>query len=544
MLGMLRSLLLAILCVSCLGPVSAPVPHYDLVVYGGTSGGVVAAVQAKRMGKSVLLIEPTQFLGGLSTGGLGATDIGNKAAIGGIAREFYRCIRKHYADDANWNWQKRGEFKGRGHRPNEDAAWTFEPHVATKIFDEFVREADVPVWFGERLDRSGGVTKVKGRIVTMRCESGRTVSAQVFLDATYEGDLLAAAGVSYRVGREGADEFGERYNSVCTKQAIKHQFTKRVDPWRVPGDPSSGLLPNVHNDGPGEEGSADHRVQAYCFRLCATDVPENRIPWPKPDDYRELDFEILLRNFEAGDLRKPWHPVRMPNRKTDSNNNFAFSTDYLGANYDYPDGDYATRERIIADHLRYTQGLMWTLANHERVPEVVRKHFSRFGLCKDEFQDSDHWPRQLYIREARRMVGEVVMTEAHCEKREVAEHVIGLAAYSMDSHNVQRYVDADGFCRNEGDVQIHGIKPYGIAYGSLTPKRAECTNLLVPVCMSSTHIAFGSIRMEPVFMVLGQSAATAAVMAVNAGCDVQDVDYAKLREKLLADAQVLEWGGK
>jgi hypothetical protein len=517
--------------------------EYDIVVCGGTPGGISAAVQAVRLGKSVVLIEPGQYLGGMTTGGLGATDIGNKAAIGGIAREFYQRIRKYYADDAHWTRERRAEFKGRGHEPNDDAAWTFEPHVATKIVQDLLREHNVPVVFRQRLDLSRGVTKDGPRIVAIRTEAGDVFRGKVFIDATYEGDLLAKAGCAYHVGREANATYGETLNGVQVRNATHHQFVKRVDPFVRPGDPSSGLVPRVHAGPPGVDGEGDRRVQTYNFRLCATDRPENRRPWPKPTDYDEKQYELVLRNFEAGDLQLPWNPVLMPNRKTDSNNNFAFSTDDIGSNYDYPDGDYATRERIWNAHLDYTKGLMWTLANHPRVPPVVRQHFQTWGMAKDEFTDIDNWPHQLYVREARRLIGEYVMIEQNCRGSRVVEDGVGLAAYTMDSHNVQRYVTKDGRVQNEGDVQVGGFPPYPISYRSLVPKANECTNLLVPVCLSASHISYGSIRMEPVFFVLGQSVATAAALAIDDGVPVQRVDYPKLRDRLLRDKQVLVWTG-
>ena len=517
--------------------------EYDVVVYGGTSGGVSAAVQAARMGKTVVLIEPGRHLGGLSAGGLGATDIGNKKAIGGIAREFYRRIKAHYANDAAWTREKRADFKGRGHDPAEDAAWTFEPHVAEKVFRDLVTGHKVPVVFGQRLDLKAGVRKDGPRITSIVMESGEAYRGRVFIDATYEGDLMAKAGVGYHVGREANATYGETLNGVQVAHDRFHQFVRNVDPYVRPGDPSSGLVPGVHAGPPGKDGEGDRRVQAYNFRLCATDVPANRRPWPKPAGYDERRYELLLRNFEAGDLRLPWAPSLMPNRKTDANNNFAVSTDHIGANYDYPDGDYATRERVWADHVGYQQGLMWTLANHPRVPERVRQHFQTWGLSKDEFTDTDNWPHQLYVREARRMVGPYVMTEHNCRGARAAADSVGLAAYTMDSHHTQRYVTRDGFARNEGDVQVGGFPPYPVSYRSIVPKAGECPNLLVPVCLSASHIAYGSIRMEPVFMALGQSAATAAALAIDARVGVQAVDYGKLRERLLADGQVLDWTG-
>lgn len=541
----MRSLLIILTVVSLAGfptvAARATEAEYDVVVYGGTSAGVTAAVQAARMGRSVLVIEPGKHLGGMTSGGLGATDIGNKRAISGIAREFYERIHRHYADDASWKYEKRAEFQGTGHDRKEDAAWTFEPHVAEKIFNDLLRETKIPTVFGQRLDLAQGVQKERTRVVTIRMESGQRYRGKVFIDATYEGDLMAKAGVAYDVGRESNKTYGETLNGVQVGHATHHQFVKKVDPYLRPGDPSSGLLPRVHPGSPGNDGDRDRRVQAYNFRLCATDRPDNRRPWPKPKNYDEREYELLLRNFEAGDLRLPWHPVLLPNRKTDSNNNFAFSTDDIGSNYAYPEGDYATREKIWNEHVAYHQGLLWTLANHPRVPEPVRRHFQTWGLARDEFVDNDNWPYQLYVREARRMVGDYVMTEHNCRGLRVAEEPVGLAAYTMDSHHTQRYVSTDGFVRNEGDVQVGGFPPYPIAYRALVPRASECSNLLVPVCLSASHISYGSIRMEPVFMVLGQSAATAAALAITDNVAVQNVNYQRLRERLLRDKQVVAW---
>jgi hypothetical protein len=516
---------------------------YDIVVYGGTSGGVTAAIQAARMGRTVVLIEPTKFLGGLTTGGLGATDIGNKKAIGGISREFYHRIWQNYQKDAEWTRQTREEYfakRPHGNSDAEDTMWTFEPHVATKVYGDMIAEAKVPVVFGERLDLKSGVKKKGARITEIVMESGKRFAGKMFIDATYEGDLMAKAGVSYHVGREANATYGETLDGVQAGHAKSHQFVKNVDPYVVPGDPKSGLIHGIQADGPGEEFGGDRRVQAYNFRMCSTDVPENRIPWEKPEGYDEKMFELALRNVEAGDPRISWAPTPMPNRKTDTNNNFAVSTDYIGMNYDYPDGDYATRDRIWKAHELWQKGLMWTYANHPRVPEAIRTAFSKLGLAKDEFADHGHWPRQMYIREARRMISDYVMSEKNCRRLEVVEDSVGMGAYNMDSHHCQRYVTKEGFVRNEGDVQV-GTRPYPVSFRSIRPKAEQCTNLVVPVCLSASHIAYGSIRMEPVFMVLGQSAATAAAQAIEQGVDIQKIDAAKLKERLLADKQMLDF---
>jgi hypothetical protein len=524
-----------------------PALSCDVVIYGGTSAGVAAAVQVKRMGGSVVIIEPTRRIGGLTTGGLGQTDIGNKAAIGGISREFYRRIRQHYNDDANWKWQQKDQYRSGGQSRTgaaEDTLWTFEPSAALKVMQSFVDDYQIPVHYEQRLIRGGnGVSKQAARITDIRTEGGLIIRGRTFIDATYEGDLMAEAGVSNTVGREANAQYGETLSGVQTKRSIHHQFVKGVDPWVKASDPSSGLLPGVDPAGPGEEGAADHRVQAYCFRMCLSDHPDNRIPFTKPDNYDEQLYELMFRNFEAGAGTLPWSNGTMPNRKTDVNNNRGFSTDFIGQNYNYPTATYAERDQIVARHRDYQRGLMWALANHPRVPENFRNEVSRWGTCKDEFERADGWQQQLYIREARRMIGMEVMTQHHCQGREVAKFAVGLAAYTMDSHNVQRHLTPEGFVKNEGDVQVGGFSPYPIAYGSIVPKKDECSNLFVPVCLSATHMAFGSIRMEPVFMVLGQSAATAAMQSIQQNMAVQDIDTAMLQAQLVADGQVLEWTG-
>lgn len=551
--------------------------EYDLVIYGGTSAGVTAAVQAARLNKSVLIIEPgtEQQLGGLTTGGLGRTDFGNKRIIGGISLEFYKEINKYYLNDSNWTWQNRGEyFKNQTYHPGatnieEESMWFFEPSAARSIFQHWIQKFNIPVLYGERIIREGegkaiekeggwrvavpgsvsdGVVKKDGKITEIVMESGTRIKARYFIDATYEGDLLAGAGVSFTVGREGFDIYEESLNGIRTELSIPdtgvpawrhHQFEPAVDPYVVQGNPDSGLLPMIKSNGPGTEGKSDHKIQAYCFRMCLTDVPENRISFEKPEGYNELDYEMLLRNYEAGFSRLPWINSPMPNRKTDTNNQSAFSTDFIGANYDYPEASYAERKNIVDAHLQYQMGLMWTLANHPRIPDDIRTEMSRWGVTKDEFVEGNGWQDQLYIREARRMISDVVMTQHHCQGKVVENESIGMGAYGMDSHHTQRYVDESGYVKNEGDVQIGLRKPYPISYKSILPKETECANLLVPVCLSASHIAFGSIRMEPVFMVLGQSAAIAACMAIDKDCSLQEIPYAELKQKLQSTGQIL-----
>jgi len=517
----------------------------DVIVYGGTSAGVIATVQVARMGKSVILVCPDKHLGGLSAGGLGWTDTGRKEVIGGLARQFYHRIWRHYQNDEAWKWQKRSEYGNRGQGTAaidgaERTMWIFEPHVAEQVFEDFIAEHDILVHRDQWLDRRQGVRKDGSRIMSITMLSGRTYRAKMFLDATYEGDLMATAGVSYHVGREASAVYGEQWNGVQVGVLHhKHWFMKPVSPYVVPGDPASGLLPRVSGDDPGRKGQGDRRVQAYCFRMSLTDVPENRVPFSKPEGYDPQQYELLHRVFDTG-WRETFHKFdQIPNRKTDTNNHGPFSTDNIGMNYDYPDASYARRRQIIAEHETYQKGLMYFIANDPRVPAEVREKMSAWGLAKDEFVDNDHWPHQIYVREARRMIGKYVMTEHDALGTHDVPRPVGMGSYTLDSHNVQRYVKPDGFVQNEGDIGIKPREPYRIAYGSLCPKKGECENLLVPVCLSSSHIAFGSIRMEPVFMILGQSAATAAVQAIDDRCPVQDVDYTKLRRRLLDDDQRL-----
>lgn len=527
---------------------------YDLVIYGGTSAGIAAAIQASRLELDVLIIEPGKRIGGLTTGGLGQTDIGNKQAIGGISREFYRNIRAYYEDPENWKWQERDEYRDGGQtrtEEGEDAMWTFEPSAALHVYKEMLSEEDVDIVYEQRLQRDTGVDITEGRIKSITMESGKEFRGKIFIDASYEGDLMAAADVSYTVGRESNLVYGETVNGVQANDTSftllggvsvngrNHNFVPGVDPYRVKGDPSSGILPYLDPEGPGTMGEGDQRVQAYCFRMCLTDHPENRIPFEKPEGYDPENYELLLRNYEAGYNRIPWINSSMPNRKTDTNNKDGFSTDFIGQNYDYPDASYERRQEIIEEHRHYQQGLMWTLANHERIPEQIRREVSRWGTCKDEFEREDGWQQQLYVREARRMISDVVMTQKHCEGIETVTDAVGLAAYGMDSHNVQRYITTGGFARNEGNVQAGVAGPYPISYRSIIPSADECTNLLVPVCLSASHIAFGSIRMEPVFMVLGQSAALAAAEAIQADVALQQVPYSTLQKKLLENKQIL-----
>jgi len=532
---------------------AAAAQTYDLVIYGGTAGAVTAAVQAKKMGKSVIIVSPDKHLGGLSAGGLGFTDTGDKSVIGGLARDFYHRVWQHYEQPEAWRQQQQSDYgnKGQG-TPAMDGVnrtmWIFEPHVAENVFEGLVREFQLPVVRDEWLDRTTGVKKSGVRLTSITTLSGKTYSGKMFLDATYEGDLMAAAGLDYHVGREARAQYQEELNGVQTGVLHhRHHFgvlKEKISPYVVPGDPKSGVLPRINPAPPGEFGAADKKLQAYCFRMCLTDDPSNRVPFAKPAGYDAAQYELMLRIYAAGwtETFGKFDPI--PNHKTDTNNHGPFSTDNLGMNYDYPDAAYARRREIIREHETYQQGWLYFIANDPRVPAEVREKMSRWGLAKDEFKDHGHWPHQIYVREARRLIGSYVMTENELLKRRPTPESVGMGSYAMDSHNVQRYITPEGFVQNEGDIGVSTKGPYAIAYGSLTPKKSQCENLLVPVCVSSSHIAYGSIRMEPVFMILGQSAATAAVLAIDQNLAVQDVPYAALRARLLADGQVLETPAK
>lgn len=518
----------------------------DVVVYGDTSGGVTAAVQASRMGKTAIVISPTGHLGGMTSSGLGWTDLGNQAILGGLARDFYHRVYQHYQSDDAWVHEPRAAFRNQGQGvpsldPATKLATTFEAHVAEAVFDELAAEAKVRRLTG-RLDLTQPVRKDGSRIVALRLEDGSEVAGKMFIDASYEGDLMAAAGVSFVIGREANAEFNERGNGIVGPRPA-NQLPDGIDPYRVAGDPASGLLPGVNEGLGGRVGDADDRLQAYCYRMVLTDAPANRVAIAKPAGYDEADYELLFRAIAAGQRDKFFKTSPVPNRKTDSNNLGGISCDLIGGNYG-PDWNWATlshkrREEVAARHRDWQLGLVWTLQHHPRVPEAIRAHYAKWGLPKDEFADNGHWPYHLYVREARRMRSDFVMTENHCRGATPVEDPVGLGAYTLDSHHVQRVV-SKGQVKNEGDIQTSlGGKPYGIAYRSIVPRESECQNLLVPWALSATHIAFGSIRMEPVFMTLGQSAATAACLAIDGGSAVQQVPYEQLRARLIADGQRL-----
>ncbi|MFN3325635.1 MAG: FAD-dependent oxidoreductase [Bryobacteraceae bacterium] len=527
-----------------------PQPQVDLLIYGCTSGAITAAVQTKRMGKSVIMVCPERHLGGLTAGGLGWTDSGNKAVIGGLSREFYHRVWQHYDKPSAWRWQKREEYgnKGQGTEALDQGnrtMWIFEPSVAESVYEAWIKELEIPVVRDAWLNREKGVRKQGDRISSISTLDGKTYAARMFIDATYEGDLMAAAGIDYHVGRESTGTYDEKWAGVQTGVLHhRHHFgvlKVPISPYVVPNDPSSGVLPRISTEHPGEYGSGDKKVQAYCFRMCLTQVPENRVPFPRPANYDPKEYELLGRIFDAGwrETFGKFDPI--PNWKTDTNNHGPFSTDNIGRNWDYPEASYERRREIIQEHIDYQQGWLYFIANDPRVPAEVRTEMAKWGLAKDEFTDNNHWPHQIYVREARRMIGKYVMTENELLKRRPTPEPVGMGSYGIDSHNIQRYITPEGYVQNEGDIGVSTQGPYQISYGSLVPKKGQAANLLVPVAVSSSHIAYGSIRMEPVFMILGQSAATAAVLAIDSGAAVQDLPYEALRARLLADGQVLEY---
>ncbi len=505
--------------------------RYDVVIYGGTSAGVVAAYQVKKLGKSVVIIAPDGHIGGLSSGGLGATDIGNKQAIGGMSRDFYKKLGKVYG---------------------QPESWEFEPKEAMKIFQDMLAEMEIPVIYRKKIKtvrKSGAAITAITFVNTFGKEDQstiETINGKVFLDCTYEGDLFAKAKVSYAIGRENNEDYKEAYNGFYLpeyrKQSGGHQFPDGVSPYKIPGDPKSGFVYGIGDGKVVERGKGDRKLQAYNFRICLTDSVENQIPITKPADYKVERYELLGRLFaaqpEVTKINSYFIWSLMPNRKTDVNNRGGFSTDMIGANYNWPEADFDERLKIYKEHLTYTKGLLYFVTTDARVPAEVRNHVRAWGYPKDEYTATEYFTPQLYIREGRRMIGEYVMTEHNCTGKEVVPDPIGMAAYTMDSHNTQRIV-VNGMVKNEGNVEVGGFKPYPISYRSIVPKKKECTNLLVPVSLSSTHIAFGSIRMEPVFMILGQSAAFAAVQAIEEKKGVQDIDYPKLKTQLLKHHQVL-----
>lgn len=518
-------ILALLLCSACL--VLADQRQFDVVVYGGTAGGVMAAVSAAREGLKTALLEPGRHVGGMVSGGLGYTDYGRKEVIGGQALEFYVRLGRHY------------EMSRYGYR----VSWLHEPHVAEKIFREMLAEAGVTLIEQTRLKERDGVVKRDGRVVSIADEAGNQYEAQVWIDASYEGDLMDQAEVTWTYGRESQKQYGESLAGVREKTPF-HQFLVDVSP----KDAQGKLLPEISDAKLPAPGRADKAVQAYNYRMCFSDQPENRVPFARPANYDAARYELLLRLIDTRQKAEGKVPSLstllkidlLPNGKSDVNNQGAFSTDYLGGSWNYPKAGYAERAKIWQEHKDYIQGLFYFLGNDSRLPEALRAQMNRWGLCGDEFTDTDHWPNQLYIRESRRMVGEFVMAQKDLQTDLAKPNPIGMGSYNSDSHNVQRIVGPDGFVRNEGDMQV-AVRPYQIPYSIMTPKRTEVTNLLVPVAFSATHVAYSSVRMEPQYMILGQAAGVAAKMAIEAKTSVQQIDNARLSSRLVQLGAVVKY---
>ncbi|UBM59069.1 FAD-dependent oxidoreductase [Marinilongibacter aquaticus] len=540
------ALALSVFVTGCKSSDSPETIEADAIVYGGTSAAITAAVQLARLGKSVVIVCPEKHLGGMTTGGLGWTDSGNKQVIGGLSREFYQRVYAHYESDSAWKWQSKDQYgnKGQGTAAmdgDKRTMWIFEPHVAEQVYEDFITENNIQVYRNHWLNRQSGVETKDGKIVSFTTLDGKKFKGKMFIDVTYEGDLMAAANVSYHVGREANSVYGEEWNGIQVGVLHHgHHFGDRhISPYVEPGNPESGVLPRISTEDPGQRGDGDKRIQAYCFRMCLTQVPENKIDFEKPEGYDSTQYELLVRVLDDGwrETFNKFDPI--PNFKTDVNNHGPFSFDNIGMNYDYPEASYERRKEIIAEHETYQRGLLYFYCTDPRIPKEVQDEMRKWGLAKDEFADNGHWPYQIYVREGRRMIGDFVMTEHEVQGTKPVLRPIGMGSYTMDSHNAQRYITPEGFVQNEGDIGVHPKQPYQIDMGSIMPKESECTNLLVPVAVSSSHIAFGSIRMEPVFMILGQSAGLMASLAMDKSEAVQDLAYSELEPALLKAGQVL-----
>ena len=497
-------------------------PRYDLVVYGATAAGVTTAVSAARMGLSVVLLEPGRHVGGMVSGGLSHTDVGRREVIGGMALEFYWRAGLHYSLPQYL----------------QDFAWYLEPHVAEQVFRDMLREAGVKLVTEHRLREKTGVRRRDATIEAIETTDGSIFAAKIFADCSYEGDLMAQSGVSFTWGRESAAQYGESLAGVRS-ETPKHQFLTDLSPYIVDRE----LLPEISRGPAGEPGAADRKVQAYNFRLIFSRDPANQAPYPKPALYNAARFDLLAHLLATAPQLRFGDVVSIgpiPNRKADINNNGPFSTDFIGHSWDYPNASYARRAEIFRDHEEYTRGFFWFLSHDPRVPPALQKEVNQWGLAADEFTDTDHWPSQLYIREARRMTGDFVMTQRDIQTELTKADAIGMGSYNSDSHNVQRIVNAAGFVRNEGDMQVP-VKPYQIPYRVMLPKRAEARNLLVPVCLSASHVAYSTLRMEPQYMIIGHAAGVAAAMAVRNSVPVQDVDTAALTRTLLDQGAILEY---
>lgn len=517
--------------------------RFDVVIYGGTPAGLAAAIQVARMGKSVAIVEPASYLGGIMVNGLGGTDIDNHSnfqnsfAVGGIALEFYRKVAQYYG--------RLSEFDAKLKNHTKDASiWRFEPHVADEIIKAWLKEYPISIFLNTRLkEKPGAVRKKKTNIEQIETEGGTRFSAKVFIDASIEGDLLASAGVSTIWGRESNAQYGETKNGIQTENTHT-PFKVKVDPYVVPGNPSSGLIATIQDETLGIPGEGDKSIQAYCFRMCLTKNANNRIAFAEPENYDRSQYEIYLRYLKAGG--KLYTPsADIPNGKTDLGAWHDLSHNLYGYNRKYPEGNFATRQQVFDEHKSFTQGLFYFLANDAEVGLLdasLQNTWKQWGLCKDEFTDNGGWPRLFYVRDGRRMVSDYVITEHHSDRVNPAsvDDPVAVAYWPPDLHSTRRIVK-NGFAFNEGNVfGGNDWRPFGISYRALVSKKNECTNLLTPTCPSSSHVAYGAIRIEFTFMSLGQAAGLVAVLAIENKVGVQQVDYPLLKEKLLKTGQIID----
>lgn len=540
----MKKILMIVLCAISVQSYSQKKTNTDICVYGATSAGVIAAVQASKMGKSVVLISTDKYVGGTTASGLGATDINNRNAIGGLAREFYTRIYDHYQKPESWKsqtWDSYIQAAGKGFWGGKNDSlkmmWVFEPQVAQKVFADMLKENNVKVIYNEKLSLTKKPIIKNGAIQSVTMENGNTYSAKMFIDATYEGDLMAKVGVTYTVGRESNSQYGETKNGVLVSPKFYGIGPKSIDPYIKEGDSTSGLLPFIEPKLHKNIGEGDNKTQAYCYRFTLSTDPANKLPITKPENYNPLWFEHWVRRImikPSLKLESLLTLTPLPNKKTDTNH-----ADFIGASYEWAEGDYAKRKKIAQMHKDYVLGTIWTLANDPRIPKRIRDNMKEYGLAKDEFKDNDNFPFQLYVREARRMVSDYVMTQHNYYGDSVAQGSIGLGTYWLDSHVIGRFVDENGNVRNEGPFWENKPQTYPVAYKSIVPKKSECTNLLVPVCLSATHAVYGSLRMEPQYMVFAQSAVIAASLSIDNKVAVQDLPYEKLEKGLYKYNQIL-----
>ncbi|HKT12060.1 MAG TPA: FAD-dependent oxidoreductase [Terriglobia bacterium] len=505
---------------------------FDVVIYGATASGVLAAVAAAKEGARVALLEPGRHLGGMVSGGLSRTDMERQEnLIGGLAGEFFTRVGRHY----NRPWSAAST--------NSDD-WTFEPHVAEDIFKNWIKETGPVVHFGHRVE---AVEKRGNHIASLKTGSGTEFSAKVFIDASYEGDLMARAGVSYAVGREGRDEFGESHAGV----RLTGMFDDEQIQVPVPAyDNQQRLLPLMNHTEPGAVGSADHKIQEYNFRVCLTTRKSNQVPFTPPPGYDPGQYilpALIWKGMHERGMKPDFPGERLPNDKFDFNTPWGgVGLNYTGMSWDYPDADYKKRQEIWDAHLNYVKGFFYFLANDPSVPQPWRDEINKYGLPKDEFADTGHWSNQLYIREGRRMRGEYVQRQSDLMENRTKYDSIGMGGYNIDILNVERVpalitvfpVGTKYIAMNEGYMSIP-VEAYQIPYRALLPLYSECSNLLVPVCMSATHVAYGSHRLEPQYMLMGHAAGVAAAMAAKSGTAVQKVDIKALQSKLRSQGQIL-----